>query len=267
MAQFGVTSAMVSIIVSMFMAGLGLGSWMGGRACRRFGQQIGNSVLRIYALLELMIGLSAIVLPYELVAGRKLLDWLSVSSSPAYYLVSGLWIAITLIPWCACMGATIPFGMLAIRTYFSNAPERSFSFLYLANVMGAVAGAVVPPLLIEVYGFHGTLRLGATLHALIFLSAMLLSVRLSRVGRSVSSVAHLQTDSPRMKYARNRWPLVLRFMTGLTSMAGEVVWIRLFTPYLGTVVYAFALILGAYLAATFVGSRIYRYRGSQEFGP
>jgi spermidine synthase len=55
-------------------------------------------------------------------------------------------------------------------------------------------------------------------------------------------------------------------MTGLTSMAGEVVWIRLFTPYLGTVVYAFALILGAYLAATYAGSQIYRYRRNRNSG-
>lgn len=53
--------------------------------------------------------------------------------------------------------------------------------------------------------------------------------------------------------------LVLLFTTGLTSMGAEVVWIRLFTPYLGTVVYAFALILGVYLASTFLGSQIYRY--------
>ena len=41
-------------------------------------------------------------------------------------------------------------------------------------------------------------------------------------------------------------------------MGMEVVWIRQFTPYLGTMVYAFAAILGSYLAATFLGSRIYR---------
>ena len=32
MAQFGVTSALTSIVLSMFMAGLGLGSWGAGRA-------------------------------------------------------------------------------------------------------------------------------------------------------------------------------------------------------------------------------------------
>ncbi len=55
-----------------------------------------------------------------------------------------------------------------------------------------------------------------------------------------------------------RGDLTLLFLTGLTSMGMEVVWVREFTPYLGTVVYAFAGILGVYLTATFIGSRIYR---------
>jgi hypothetical protein len=39
----------------------------------------------------------------------------------------------------------------------------------------------------------------------------------------------------------------------------EVVWIRLFTPTIGPMVYSFALILASYLFATFYGSRVYRY--------
>jgi spermidine synthase len=52
----------------------------------------------------------------------------------------------------------------------------------------------------------------------------------------------------------------------LTSMGMEVVWVRQFTPYLGTVVYAFASILATYLIATFLGSWVYRWsmRSSQE---
>jgi len=260
MAQFGVTNAMVSIILSMFMAGLGLGSWISGRAVRKYGQQISGSAMRIYSLLELAIGVSALVVPHQVHVGRRLLDWLAVSSSPAYYLVSGVWVALSLIPWCACMGATIPLGMLAIKNSFSHATQRSFSFLYLANVMGAVAGAVVPPLLIEIYGFRGTLRIGAMLNGLLFVSAALLSVRLLRAGQDSISDSPQYAGSAANERPPDKWVLALLFMTGLTSMAGEVVWIRLFTPYLGTVVYAFALILGVYLASTFVGSRIYRYR-------
>jgi len=53
-------------------------------------------------------------------------------------------------------------------------------------------------------------------------------------------------------------PLVLLFLTGLTSIGMEVVWIRQFTPYVGTVVYAFASILATYLVSTFTGLQVYR---------
>ena len=35
---------------------------------------------------------------------------------------------------------------------------------------------------------------------------------------------------------------------------------RLFTPYVGPLVYSFAMILAAYLLATFFGSQMYRFR-------
>ncbi len=41
-------------------------------------------------------------------------------------------------------------------------------------------------------------------------------------------------------------------------MGAEVVWVRLYTPSLSTVVYAFAIILGLYLIATDLGSLYYR---------
>ena len=262
MAQFGVTSALVSIVLSIFMAGLGLGSWGSGYAIKKYGGQVKTPAMRIYALAELLIGISAIAVPYELLLGRRLLGQTAISSSGAYYLVSGAWVALTLIPWCACMGATIPIGMWAIRKSFSSGTQRSFSFLYLANVLGAMAGAAVPPLLVEIYGFRGTLRVGAILNGLLFLSAMVLSARLSHVeeGSGVASTSRSSVESlaPSSR-ADSRRVLLLLFTTGLTSMGAEVVWIRLFTPYLGTVVYAFALILGVYLASTFVGSKIYRY--------
>ena len=52
--------------------------------------------------------------------------------------------------------------------------------------------------------------------------------------------------------------LWLLFGTGLTSMGAEVVWVRIYTFSLGTVVYAFAAILSDYLVGTYIGSRIYR---------
>ena len=121
MAQFGVTSALASIVISVFMAGLGLGSWGSGRLIRKYENRVRVPALRLYALAELLIGISALLVPYQLLWGRKLLEWTGTSSSWAYYLGSGVWIALTLVPWCACMGATIPVAMLAIRRRGSGA--------------------------------------------------------------------------------------------------------------------------------------------------
>jgi spermidine synthase len=264
MAQFGVTTALTSIVISMFMAGLGLGSWGSGRLIHKYERRIRTPALRLYALAELLIGVSALLVPYELLWGRAVLERMAVSSSAAYYLGSGVCLALTLIPWCACMGATIPLAMLAIRrrrTGRAGDWEKSFSYLYLANVLGAVAGAIVPSLLIEPYGFRGTLKVGAALNGLLALSAVALSLGSSGEELRAANVARTEAaaDTPTRGTAiRRRSPLILLFLTGLTSLGMEVVWIRQFTPYLGTVVYAFAAILGAYLASTFIGLQIYR---------
>ena len=260
MAQFGVTTALTSIVISMFMAGLGLGSWGSGRLIRKYDRRIRTPSLRLYALAELLIGASAVLVPYQLLWGRKLLEHLSVSSSWAYHLGSGVCLGLTLIPWCACMGATIPLAMLAIRRRRATGKpgdwEKSFSYLYLANVLGAVAGAIVPLLLIELYGFRGTLRVGAVLNGLLAFSAVVLSLWPSAKESGAPDFARpAAADAPTLGTAK---PLVLLFLTGLTSLGMEVVWIRQLTPYLGTVVYAFAAILGAYLASTFIGLQIYR---------
>ena len=257
MAQFGVTSALVSIVLSMFMAGLGLGSWVSGLLLRKFERRLPVQPLRLYALAEVLIGLSAIIVPFELQWGRSLLERLPLASSWSYYLASGTSIALTIIPWSACMGATIPIAMLAIRRRFSEQSHRSFSFLYLANVLGAVVGATLPLLLIEIYGFRGASRVGAVLNLVLAATAVALTLR-ARTPMADAGASRPSVPS-RPAVVVNGWAcIVLLFATGLTSMGLEVVWIRQFTPYLGTVVYAFGAVLAVYLLSTFVGSQIYR---------
>ena len=257
MAQFGVTSALASIVISVFMAGLGLGSWGSGRLILKYEMRVRVPALRIYALAELLIGMSALLVPYQLLWGRKLLEWIGASSSWAYYLGSGTWIALTVVPWCACMGATIPVAMLAIRRRDPERSQRSFSYLYLSNVLGAVIGATFPLLLIELYGFRDTLKIGAACNGLLALSAMLLSLGRTEPSGPVRTEPATKGVASRASSQGNR-PLALLFLTGLTSIGMEVVWIRQFTPYLGTVVYAFASILATYLVSTFIGLQIYR---------
>jgi spermidine synthase len=253
MAQFGVTTAMVSIVLSVFMAGLGFGSWAGGRwADSEQARKL--RALRIYAVIEFLIGISGLLVSSGLLFGHRVLEHFALSSSLRYYCFSGSWVALTLLPWCALMGATVPVGMLAIRQTLPAESGRSFSYLYMANVGGAVFGTTIPLLLIEVAGFRGTLKIGVACNFLITVSALILATRLPQrasivVEQAVKSATSAKGDS-RL--------LTLLFFSGLTCMGMEVVWVRAYTPYLGTVVYAFASILGVYLLTTFIGSVSYR---------
>jgi predicted membrane-bound spermidine synthase len=259
MARFSVTTALVSIVLSAFMVGLGLGSWAAGRFVSRNCTPQAWDGLRLYALTELLIGVSALLVPYELSWGRIFLERMEAGTSLSAgvsYLFSGIWIGLTLVPWCACMGATFPFAMTAIRERFPKQSPRSFSYLYLANVCGAMTGALIPLLFIEEWGFIGTLRIGAALNLALAMCAFALSMKRPEQSQTIEVTRASPESKPQGTV--ESWPRYLLFATGLTSMGVEVVWVRLFTPFVGTVVYAFATILGLYLGATYLGSWIYR---------
>jgi len=261
MAQFGVTTPLVSIVLSVFMAGLALGSWGGGRLAARLRGAPPSRLVQLYAAVELAIAASADVVPAVLARGGRMLTSSETASwgSYSHYLVSLVWVALAMVPFCVCMGATFPLAMAALRRLTPRADARSFSRLYAANVAGACAGTLVCAfVLVELFGFRGTLACGKGLNALLAAVALALSLRAAR-----PEDAHAEPPAPAPALppagASRPWILWALFATGTISMAMEVVWVRMLTPYLGNVVYTFASILALYLLATFAGSRVYRF--------
>jgi spermidine synthase len=249
MGRFGVGTPLVAIVLSVFMAGLAFGSWQGGRLARRAARP-----LRLYAAAEAAIAASALCVPALLDVGRELMmsDATAVAwGSARYHLAAGSCLVAALFPFCVCMGATFPLGMAALRG------GRSFGHLYAANVLGATLGTLASAfVLIERLGFKGTLGAAASLNLAVALAAFGLS--LAPASRIAPEAGPLATTAPPGRSGARL--LTMLFVTGLVSMAMEVAWVRAFTPCLGTVVYAFATILAIYLAATFLGSLVYRLR-------
>lgn len=260
MASFGVTTPIVAMVLSIFMGGLALGSWGMGRLTPRLAGRPAAAPLRLYALAELVIGLSGLVVPPALHAGHALLArpgggiaW----GTTTHHLASGAWIALVLLPFTAAMGATFPLAMASLRTGGDEGSKRSFSYLYLANVLGATAGTVTSALvLFELLGFRRTLWFAASMNVLLAAAAFALSS--SATGPSSKTRGGARERQAYDAEPAPSGPLGLLFVTGLTSMALEVVWVRQLTPFLGTVVYAFAMILAVYLLATSLGSALYR---------
>ncbi len=254
MAQFGVTTAMVSIVLSVFMAGLGLGSWASGHWLRQPEDTSRFSALRLYALIELLIGVSGILVPYGLLWGRRVIENAGLSSSFGYYMLAGLWVSATLLPWCALMGATVPVAMRAIGQTLPAETSRSFSYLYMANVCGAVAGTHLASISDRASGIPRNREGGSRLQLIDRHHGICPVAEFFDEAFCYARAAH--RCSGHNSGAKNI--LGLLFLSGLTCMAMEVVWVRGYTPYYGTMVYAFASILGIYLLATFIGSVVYR---------
>src|SRR4051812_38843789 len=62
-ASFGIIAPVLSVVVSIFMLGLGGGAWIGGRVIGRLQKRTAWSPLVFYALTELLIGLGAFAVP------------------------------------------------------------------------------------------------------------------------------------------------------------------------------------------------------------
>jgi spermidine synthase len=260
-ASFGIIMPVLSVVLSAFMSGLAIGSWGGGRWIPALAKKTGRSAIFFYAAIEFLIGLGAFIVPALFSAGKHLLSTRGQTDSFAYLSLSAIVLAGSIFPWCLCMGATFPAMMTYVREQDAR-NDQSFSFLYLANVLGAMCGVFLTAvILIEMLGFRHTLWVAATGNFL----AAIISVGLGR--RHSPPALTRGSDQPAAGNHRAESGHVapagrirgILFLTGFVSMAMEVIWTRAFTPVLKTAVYSFAAIVFAYLAATFFGSRIYRH--------
>lgn len=258
-ASFGIITPVLSVVLSVFMLGLALGSWLGGRYISALAQKTRLSAAAFYATAELLIGLGAFAVPELFAFNEHILLPTGQMDSFRYLLFSALALAISIFPWCVCMGMTFPFMMSYIRESEPHNRE-SFSFLYLANVLGAMSGTFCTAVVfVESLGFHHTLWVAATANFTIaFISACLAWEQKEKKKSNSSEMGEnglpcSEANSP-MKLVK-----LILFSTGFIAMAMEVVWTRSFAIVLKTQVYSFALIVFTYLGATFLGSLVYRH--------
>lgn len=257
---FGVITPVLSVVIAIFMLGLALGAWAGGRWIHSLSERTRVSPAYYYAMAELVIGIGAFVVPALFSLSESYLLTFGEMSSAGYLAVSAMLIGISILPWSIAMGLTFPF-MMAWLKGTDRSDTTGFSYLYLANVIGAMSGAFITAFaLIEILGFEKTLWLAGAIN----LTIAALGISLDK-----SCPYPFGADYPE-KSREERFPAgtkpqesplflgVILFVTGFATTALEVVWTRAFTPVLTTTVYAFAFLITAYLLATWIGSYFYR---------
>jgi spermidine synthase len=259
-ASFGIVTPVLSVVISVFMLGLSLGSWLGGRFAGSISRKTMLSAASFYAAAEFIIGLGAFAVPKLFSLGERVLLTSGGGDSFRYLFLSAIVLAVSILPWCVFMGATFPLMMAYIRERNDGVTD-SFSYLYVANVLGAMCGVFLTAVVfIEMFGFHNTLRIAAAGNFIIALSSLILGAgsrhESGEIQKPVAEKSRGHASVPEnADNAVIKWVL---FSTGFCAMAMEVVWTRLFTPVLKTQTYSFALIVFVYLGATLAGSFWYR---------
>src|SRR5436305_7163191 len=97
-ASFGIIIQVLSVVLSVFMLGLSLGAWAGGRSVDFLVRKTGCSALWFYAGTELLIGVGAFAVPALFATGQKLLLSAGEADSMRYLFLSALALGASILP-------------------------------------------------------------------------------------------------------------------------------------------------------------------------
>jgi len=247
----GNTSLAISIVVSIFMAGLAIGSFVAARSVIAK-----KNPLLIYALLELFIGLYSVCTPF-LANGIENLYGVGYAAVAQNFFASVLLKALIsavlfLLPTIA-MGATLP---MLLRLYPPEDRRIRGGVLYGLNTAGAVCGTILAGYaLIPSWGIKRTILWTACCNVLIALMAF-------RMGKArKSDPQELAFVSPFQSV------YLLFFLTGFATLSYEILWTRALSMFFGSSVYAFSAILAAFLLGIAAGSSYYAKRIAADADP
>lgn len=263
---FGNTSYATSSILTAFMGGLALGSYLIGKYADR-----AKSPLKFYGFLELGIALAAVLILFFFIPlSDAIYVWLfnSIGNSPVIFNVVRflLSIIILIIP-TTLMGGTLP----VISKYFVKTSDQlgqRVGHLYGINTLGAVIGAFLTGyFIIYLLGVSLTLWLAIILNFAIGVAAMMLDRKIvslkpeKRRPETVKAKEHLTRAGTLEKtgaYDNRTARLVLWLfgVAGFVSLAYEVVWTRALIFFVSSTTYSFTLILTTFLVGIALGSFI-----------
>lgn len=248
---FGVTVYAASTVLAVFMAGLAIGSYLAGRVSDRVERPV-----RVFALVELLIAVTALITPYALQG----VEHLYVSLAPSLHdsallktLVRGLLSAVALIVPAILMGSTYPL-LLRAASRTSTGLSTSAALLYGVNTAGAIAGTLLGSLwLVPALGMHKSFIAAAGINITVAATAWIF-------GRHLGAGA-AETDAPASTVAApsdaaRRVVLVVMVISGAVSLALEIIWFRILVFFLRPTTYAFASMLAAVLLGMAAGSLI-----------
>lgn len=253
----GVTIYATSTVLAAFMGGLALGSFLIGRLIDKR-----QDALRVYALLELCIGVAALAVPIGLMASSPLYRSVFEATGGAMVPTAAFRVVfcflLLLVP-TTMMGGTLPV-LSAYLVGRRHRFGRSFSLLYGLNTLGAVVGVLASGFFtIGALGEWATIGIGVFINLLVATVAYWIALTEARPAQAPTPAgtpaATATAISPYSDHVR-RWVLVGAAVSGLTAIGYEVIWTRQLILFLHTSIYAFSGMLAVFLTGIALGSLV-----------
>jgi spermidine synthase len=236
------------IVVSIFMLGLGLGSYVGGFITREFKQP-----LYFFACAEIVISIFAFFSDSILRSSQKYLSKIVMGDYGALSLsIDFIGYSLVLLLPILLMGTSLPIVIHSVRNRFSIGIATGT--FYGINLFGAVIGTLASGVyLLGEYGIRGVLQLAGTVNLLLAIGFLLL-VR--------NSKKH-NLPNPKENYSQTpesyKVPIDVKFYAiscGLISIGFEILFFRILTFFFGAKSYVFPLALSVFLLHVMIGSLI-----------
>jgi spermidine synthase len=238
----GASALSVAIVLASFMGGMFVGSFGFAKWVPRT-----RNPLRVYAALELGIGVCGLLMPLVLPAMRSVYAD-AAGHGPLGIALRALIAAFFLLPPTAMMGATLP---AVARRYPNDSAGRSaLARLYAANTLGAVAGCLLSGfVLLALFDVWVATAAAVAINLAIAVAAY----RGER--RSVSATLPPTAAAIALPPSRGaRLVYLASGLSGLTALGAQVLWTRLLTLLFGATVYAFSIILAVFLGGLGIGA-------------
>ena len=258
---FGTSELAVAAVLAAYMGGLGAGAAVIARLQNRIEHPV-----RVYGLLEAGIALSALAVPLLIaVADTLQVAILGAHSDPpaASTVAQGLFQVlvafIVLAVPTGLMGATLPLlARYAVRSDSEVGPR--VGLLYAINTAGAVAGTIVAAFaLLPSLGLRNTVWCAVLVNGVVFFVARECARRANDRGLAVRErSAGKRGLAPLLESAREQpaWMLPLMLVSGAVAFSYEVLWTRLLSHVVGGSIYAFAIMLAAFLSGIAIGGGV-----------
>lgn len=243
-----------AVVLATFMGGLALGAYVFGRTADRV-----KSPLAMYGLLELGVGVYALVFPTVLEALSAAYLVVALKVPDGVRVVPKLLLAaLSLVVPTMLMGGTLPALVRHFSASLSHV-RRELARLYAINSLGAALGVFLAGVsLVPALGLSLSAKVAASLNILLALGAIALARKHPPALTSGASAegGEVAQGGDELSYPRVavRAALLGVALSGFTSMLYQVTWIRLLSIVMGASTYAFTLILTAFILGIGLGS-------------